>query len=267
MKNTVKKRSYIYGIFVLQIFMGTPVLQAGTPLPAETGMQVKDQPVPDSVSRSTEQVYGTVSGQVTNMQGQPLPGVTIAVKGTTAGTITDVDGNYHFINVPDDAILIFSFVGMKAQEIAVNGRPLIHVTLEEETIGLEEVVAIGYGTVRKKDVTGSVSSVSGNQLAETATFSAAQALQGKAAGVVVQRTNAKPGADHTVMIRGNRSLKATNNPLYVVDGIPLVVGLSEISGFMVPEVQTARVEMHVPKTAMTHAPCTPGKTFFTGIRL
>ena len=183
---------------------------------------------PDEVQRLLLQALA-VRGSVKNAQGQPLPGVTVAVKGTTTGTITDGDGNFSLTGVPNDASLIFSFVGMKTTEVAVGGQSRIDVTLEEETIGLEEVVAVGYGTVRKKDVTGSVSSVSGDRLSETATFSTAQALQGKAAGVVVQRTNAKPGEDPKVMIRGNRSLKATNDPLYVVDGIPLVVGMSEIS--------------------------------------
>ncbi len=209
----------------LQIAIGVPALQAGPPSLTQTN--IPSQGHPGSVP--TEQARLTVNGQVINSQGQPIPGVSIAIKGTSSGTITDVDGSYHLTNVPDDAVLVFSFVGMKAQEIALKGRNQINVTLEEETIGLEEIVAVGYGTVRKKDVTGSVSSVSGDQLAETATFSAAKALQGKAAGVVVQQKNAKPGEDPSVMIRGNRSLKATNAPLYVVDGIPLVVGLSEIS--------------------------------------
>jgi len=118
---------------------------------------------------------------------------------------------------------------MNSQEIPIGNKTSFNVTLTQETIGLDEVVAVGYGTVRKKDLTGSVASVGSSKLAERATFSAAQAMQGKAAGVVVQQTNSAPGADAKVMIRGNRSLKATNEPLYVVDGVPLVVGLSEIS--------------------------------------
>jgi len=118
---------------------------------------------------------------------------------------------------------------MVPQEIEIGTKTTFNVLLVQETIGLEEVVAVGYGTVRKKDLTGSVSSVNSAKLAERSSFSAAQAMQGKAAGVVVQQQNSNPGADAKVMIRGNRSLKATNDPLYVVDGVPLVVGLSEIS--------------------------------------
>ncbi len=217
MKNNNPTQMPFCGISLFILLSIIPVLAvpvSGSPLPGQT------------VSR---QAVRTISGTVTDETGQPLPGVSIAVKGTATGTITGVDGEYHLTRVPANATLLFSFVGMKAQEIAVNGRSRISVTLEQETIGLDEIVAVGYGTARKKDVTGSVSSVSGKRLAETATFSAAKALQGKAAGVVVQQTNAKPGEDPAVMIRGNRSLKATNAPLYVVDGIPLVVGLSEIS--------------------------------------
>jgi len=140
-----------------------------------------------------------------------------------------MDGGFS-LSVPNDAkTLVISFVGMVTQEVAIGTKSTFTVTLAQETIGLNEVVAVGYGTVRKKDLTGSVSSVGTSKLMERATFSTAQALQGKAAGVVVQQANAAPGADARVMIRGNRSLKATNDPLYVVDGIPLVVGLSEIS--------------------------------------
>lgn len=170
-----------------------------------------------------------VNGSVKSQNGESLPGVTVSVKGTAMGAITDVNGNYN-LNVPSGtSTLVFSFVGLKTQEVNINNRVTINVILEEESIGLEEVVAVGYGTVRKKDLTGSVSSVNNQKLMERATFSAAQALQGKAAGVVVQQTDARPGSEPRVMIRGNRSLKATNSPLYVVDGIPLVVGLSEIS--------------------------------------
>lgn len=169
-----------------------------------------------------------LTGTVTDSGKSPLPGVTAVVKGTTIGAVTDTNGKFT-LSVPDNStILVFSFVGMKTQEVPITGTQY-NIALEPDLIGLEEVVAVGYGTVRRADLTGSVASVSNAKLMERASFSAAQALQGKAAGVVVMQTDAKPGSDATVMIRGNRSLKATNSPLYVVDGIPLVVGLSEIS--------------------------------------
>ena len=171
----------------------------------------------------------TITGKVTDVAGNPLPGVTVIVQGTTHGAITDLSGFYTLSDVPANGVLSFSFVGMKSHEISVAGKTYIDVVMTEESIGLEEVIAVGYGTVKKKDLTGSVSSVNNEKLMERAAFSAAQALQGRAAGVVVQQTDAKPGSDAKIMIRGNRSLKATNDPLYVVDGVPLVVGLSEIS--------------------------------------
>jgi hypothetical protein len=167
MKNNNPKQMPFCGIFIFILLSVMPVLAvpvSGSPLPGQTVSRQADHPV---------------SGTVTDETGQPLPGVSIAVKGTATGTITGVDGEYHLTRVPANATLLFSFVGLKAQEIAVNGRSRISVTLEQETIGLDEIVAVGYGTARKKDVTGSVSSVSGKRLAETATFSAAKALQGK----------------------------------------------------------------------------------------
>lgn len=183
--------------------------------------------VPENVP--SEQQTKVITGTVTDETQQALPGASVIVKGTTIGIITDIDGKFS-LKVPESAkILVVSFVGMIPQEIQVGTKTNFNVTLVQETIGLEEVVAVGYGTVRKKDLTGSVASVGSAKLAERSSFSAAQAMQGKAAGVVVQQQSAKPGEDAKVMIRGNRSLKATNDPLYVVDGIPLVVGLSEIS--------------------------------------
>jgi len=171
-----------------------------------------------------------VTGTVTSKSdGQAIPGVNVVVKGTTVGLITSSNGTYS-IEVPNaNSVMVFSFVGFIPQEVKLDGKTQLNVVLEEENLNVEQVVVVGYGTVKKKDLTGSVSSVSNAKLMEKASFSAAQALQGKAAGVVIQQKESKPGADATVMIRGNRSLKATNDPLYVVDGMPLVIGLSEIS--------------------------------------
>jgi TonB-linked SusC/RagA family outer membrane protein len=178
---------------------------------------------------SEQQQTKVITGKVLDDSNQPLPGASVIVKGTTVGIITDIDGKFS-LRVPENAqTLVISFVGMNPQEIPIGNKTSFTVTLIQETIGLEEVVAVGYGTVRKKDLTGSVASVNSSKLAERSSFSAAQAIQGKAAGVVVQQQKASPGEDAKVMIRGNRSLKATNEPLYVVDGVPLVVGLSEIS--------------------------------------
>jgi len=164
-----------------------------------------------------------ISGKVTDSDGQPLPGVTVVVKGTTQGTITDSDGNYNLSRVPGDATLIFSFVGMRAREIEVSGKSSINTTLQEETIGLDEVVAIGYGTRSKKDLTGAVSTISSEKLTEQVSMSPEMAMQGKMAGVYVSNPGSNPTARPTIRIRGVSTL-GYNDPLYVVDGIPLTEG-------------------------------------------
>ena len=163
----------------------------------------------------------TVSGAVKDTDDEPLPGVSVVIKGTTQGTITDFDGKYSIPNVPGDAILQYSFVGMKAQEVAVNGQTTIDITMIEETIGLEEVVAIGYGTVKKSDLTGSVASVKREDLNHGAISSVDQAMQGRIAGVQVTQASNEPGGGLSIRIRGASSVNAGNEPLYVIDGLPI----------------------------------------------
>jgi len=160
-----------------------------------------------------------ISGQITDTNGQPLPGVTVLVKGTTQGTITDADGNYSLSDVPEDATLKFSFVGMKTQEIPVAGKSSIDVILAEDAIGIEEVVAIGYGTIKKRDLTGSVASVEGTQVAERRTVKVSQALQGAMPGLTVTRTGSDADASATIRIRGITTI-SDSSPLVIVDGVP-----------------------------------------------
>lgn len=162
-----------------------------------------------------------VKGSVTDMNRQPLPGVTVVVKGTTIGTITDADGNYSLNNVPPNATLMFSFVGMKPQDVALNGRNVINVRLEEETIGLDEVVAIGYGTQKQKDLTGASSSAKAEDFNLGPQLSPQQLIQGKMAGVNISQNSGKPGGSNTVRVRGGTSITASNEPLYVIDGMPI----------------------------------------------
>ncbi|RIH67018.1 SusC/RagA family TonB-linked outer membrane protein [Mariniphaga sediminis] len=164
----------------------------------------------------------TVSGKVTDSDGQPLPGVTVVVKGTTQGTVTDANGSYSIVNIPLDARLLFSFVGMKAQEIAVGSQTSIYVVMEEEAIGLKEVVAIGYGTQKKVNLTGSVSSVSSEQLSKRAASQASQLLQGVMSGITATQTSGEPGSDAaSLRIRGLGTFsRAGTGPLVLVDGVP-----------------------------------------------
>ncbi len=160
-----------------------------------------------------------VTGKVTDQNGEPLPGATVMVKGTTQGTITDADGNYSLSNVPDNATLVFSFVGMETREINVGNRTRIDVTMQEEVVALEEVVAVGYGTMRKSDLTGGISTVIGSNIAKKNTTNISQALQGAASGVMVTRGSGSPGESATIRIRGITTI-GNSNPLVIVDGVP-----------------------------------------------
>lgn len=160
-----------------------------------------------------------VKGVVKNLSGETLPGVTVMVNGSTNGTITDTNGSYSLSNVPSNGTLAFSFVGMKKVEVPVNGKAEINAVLEDETIGLEEVVAIGYGTARKSDLTGAVASVQGETLTKRSAQQLSTAMQGQMAGVQVTRSSGAPGASATVRVRGITTL-SNNDPLVIVDGVP-----------------------------------------------
>lgn len=165
----------------------------------------------------------TINGKVTETSGDPLPGVAILIVGTSQGTITDIDGNYTFTNVPENAILRFTFVGMEDREIpAKQTSELRNVVLSEKSLGLDEVVVIGYGTVRKRDLTGSVSTVRTENIPTASVSSIAHSLQGKAAGLIVMQNSAQPGGGLDIVIRGQSSINAGNEPLFVVDGFPIV---------------------------------------------
>ncbi len=176
-----------------------------------------------------QQPKKNVSGSVKDPSGIPLPGVTVVVKGTTQGTVTDTNGNYSISNIADDAVLIFSFIGMKAQEIGTLGTNSINVVMTDESIGLEEVVAIGYGTIKKSDVTGSVGSIESDVIAKTSLPDATSALQGRVAGVNIEKNVGKPGGSYDITIRGISSINNSNTPLYVIDGIPTSSGLNDLN--------------------------------------
>ncbi len=160
-----------------------------------------------------------VTGTISDANG-PLPGASVVVKGTTNGTQTDFDGNYT-INADSDATLVISYVGFKTKEVAVNGQTTINLTLEEDAQALEEVVVIGYGTTTVKDATGSVTAVTAEDFNGGVIASPEQLIQGKTAGVNVSQTSGEPGAGISINVRGSNSVRANNNPLFVVDGVPL----------------------------------------------
>ncbi|MBC7537144.1 MAG: TonB-dependent receptor [Ferruginibacter sp.] len=158
-----------------------------------------------------------VSGKVTDATGNVIPGVTIIVKGAAAGTSTDAQGEYK-LSVPDDAVLVFSSVGYEDLEVAVTGRTNINVVLQTSTKSLDQVVVVGYGTQRKRDVTGSVASVKGEDIAKQPVLTATQAIQGKVAGVQII-SSGSPNSAPVVRIRGTGSILGGASPLYVVDGV------------------------------------------------
>ncbi len=162
----------------------------------------------------------TVSGTVKGSDGSGLPGVTVQGKGTSKGTQTGMDGTYK-IAVPAKSTLVFSFVGMTTQEVSIGNRSVVDVTLIDDSKALEEVVVVGYGTQQKRDITGSVSALKTADFNPGVAPSADQLMQGRASGVQITQNNGSPGGKTSVRIRGGTSLTAGNDPLYVVDGVPL----------------------------------------------
>ncbi len=163
----------------------------------------------------------SVSGKVTDKSGDGLPGVTVLVKGTTNGASTDIDGNYSISNVPSNGTLVYSFVGMVTQDVAVSGRSTINVSLADDTQTLEEVVVVGYGTIKKKDATGAVNAIGAKDFQKGIVTSPEQLMQGRVAGVQITQNSGEPGGGINVRIRGTSSVYGGNNPLFVIDGVPL----------------------------------------------
>ncbi|MCI5743812.1 TonB-dependent receptor [Phocaeicola faecicola] len=172
----------------------------------------------------------TVTGRVIDDDGIEVIGASVVVKGATGvGTITDLDGNYSLtVNDTSRDVLVFSYVGMTSQEVKVGGRKVINVTLKSDAVMLDEVVTIGYATVKKKDLTGSVSSVSSKDIASVPISDVTQALSGKVAGVQVMRSQGSPDADISIKVRGGTSITQSNEPLYIIDGFPSEDGLKGI---------------------------------------
>ncbi|RTZ08437.1 SusC/RagA family TonB-linked outer membrane protein [Flavobacterium sp. GSP6] len=164
-----------------------------------------------------------VSGTVSDGSG-PLPGASVLVKGTTNGAQTDFDGKFTIKNVGSNAVLVFSYIGLKSQEVNVAGKSTISVVLKEDSAELKEVVVIGYGTVKKKDATGAVDQISSKKFDNVAAINPAELLRGKVAGVQITSSSGEPGAANSIRIRGNGTLRGGNGPLIVVDGVPLAGG-------------------------------------------
>ena len=171
----------------------------------------------------------TVSGIVVDKAGEAVIGASVLVKGTSNGTITDFDGKFTLSNVPEKGIITITYIGYEGQDISIAGKNTLKVILAEDTETLDEVVVVGYGTQKKTDLTGSVMSVKSEDITSVTANNPVQALQGRVTGVSVV-TDSRPGKSPTLRIRGNGSISAGNDPLYVVDGFPLMNGsLNEIN--------------------------------------
>jgi TonB-linked SusC/RagA family outer membrane protein len=175
----------------------------------------------DDVKPTLKNIQFQVSGNIVDATGMPLPGVNIIEKGTTNGTVTDFDGNFVLSVSSSDATLQVSFVGFREREVPLEGRSNLTIQLEEDVAALDEVVVVGYGTQKKSDLTGSVTSLSQDDLNPGANASIDQMMLGRAAGVQINQASSAPGGGLSIRIRGSNSLNASNEPLYVIDGFPI----------------------------------------------
>ena len=172
----------------------------------------------------------TVTGKVGDSEGYEVIGGSVIIKGAAGiGTVTDIDGHYSLkVNDASKDVLVFSYVGMTPQEVKVNNQSVINVTLQADAVLLDEVVAIGYATVKRKDLTGSVASVNSKELSKVPTSDITQALAGRMAGVQVMQSEGAPGASISVRVRGGISITQSNEPLYIIDGFPSEDGMSTL---------------------------------------
>jgi TonB-linked SusC/RagA family outer membrane protein len=195
-----------------------------------TGFTGQAYPMVKTTNLTVKVIDKTVSGKVTASEDNlPIPGVSVVLKGSKTGTNTDVDGVFK-ISIPDDnAVLVFSAVGFVTQEIPVGTKSVIDIALSSDLKTLTEVVVVGYGTQKKSQLTGAISSVGAKEINEMPITNLGQALQGRAAGVDVTQSGSKPGTVPRILIRGRRSFNAGNDPLYVVDGIPLAGGYEDMN--------------------------------------
>ncbi len=179
------------------------------------------KPIKAATSPMNTSFQASISGTVVDDQGLPLPGATIIVKGTKVGTTTDFDGNFELVLPADATTLLVSYLGYKSTEIEIGSEINFTITLESDSAQLDEVVVVGYGTLAKKKLTGSIISISSETIVDVPALSPESAIIGQVAGVQVQETSGEPGASPNIRVRGSGSISAGNDPLFVIDGIPI----------------------------------------------
>jgi TonB-linked SusC/RagA family outer membrane protein len=227
---------------ILAILFFLPLMVKASGLGGENVLPASN----NTTAQNQQNATATVTGRVVDEDGIELPGVTILIKGTTNGTITNSEGIYTLDNVPANGTLVFSFIGMQSTEISVKGKSKINVTLKEQSIGLDEVVAIGYGSSKRKDLTGAVASVDPESLKDIPATSALQAISGRLAGVNITVTEGSPDADIKIRVRGGGSITQDNSPLYIVDGFQV----SSISDIPPGDIESINVLKDASSTAI-----------------
>ncbi|WP_345006699.1 TonB-dependent receptor [Snuella lapsa] len=201
-----------------------------------------------------------ISGTITDQNGQPLPGASILEKDTTNGTQTDFDGKFSLSVSNNNAVLVISYIGFQSQEVAVGDQTDITVTMREDAAKLEEVVVVAYGTVKKSDLTGSVTSIKSEDITETPSVRLDDALRGRAAGVQVVPTSSQPGAAASIRIRGTNSISGNSNPLFVIDGL---IGTGNTSDLNIQDIESVEILKDASATALYGSRASAGVVLIT----
>lgn len=223
-----KVRSVFELLFVLRLTVVLTILMTMSVFANSSGKTLKVYPVEQKTSIENK----VITGKVTDESGVPLPGVSVVVKDSGIGTTTDFDGNYS-LEIPVNAkFLLFSYTGMKPVEIEIAGKMIVNVVMKEDAVGLQEVVVVGYGSMSKSNITGSITSVKADDLPRTAATSVDQMLQGRVPGLTLNINSAQPGGSVDVNLRGSISPRGNNSPLYVIDGVPITNSSSSEPGLM-----------------------------------
>lgn len=245
MKNTTHLVGASFEMFYNQMFRTVLIILLVVPILGNANtIELVD---PNTILN--ESLQSTVSGTIKDNNGIPLAGASVVVKGTTRGTTTDFDGNFT-IQASGDATLVVSYIGYKTTEVAVNNRGTITLNLEEDSAQLDEVVVVGYGTQRKGEVTAAISTVGAETIEKIATPSSVDAVKGQIAGVDIQSDGGRPGQNSTIRIRGRRSITATNDPLYVIDGIPQISGNETIADINPQDIESMNILKDAAATAI-----------------